>query len=255
MPIVAIDIDGLEAGVLFGNNRQVQAVHQQNEGIQSPNWAAFNLVTFQDAKIKIQDHKAQGNKIKAVYIQVHGGYGGVLCVTPGIDKKLQVDGCPVNTYCPNDDGYTDGTQLEWYYNKLQSISKIKNDKKREKAMTEFKSNEEAQKINVLLDFLSVIDDDATVIFGACYTGKDEAGDKFLENLNKLTNNRLNIVVSEGYVKDGEYYTTQTQNNKALDVNLSRSQNNNWKKASDGKIESCGNSLELNSEGQELYDCW
>ncbi|MCB9018846.1 MAG: hypothetical protein H6546_00785 [Chitinophagales bacterium] len=246
MPIWAIDIDGLEPGVVFGSTAQVIAVNELSSNV---NYVAFELTTLEDAIIKLRAHKEIGNNIKVIYIQTHGIAGSVF-LGAGPDGKLNTEATPNGSYMTIDDDELNGLDLEYY--RLQ----------KESGNTNIAiDSEKEQMILQLIELGSLLDDDGTLILGGCECGANDEytndGDLLVIEMSKLIN-RAVIANAD--------YTSNTISGKFLDTPRTYGPffRDGWVQSpprgtatnKDGikitGIEHTGENLQLNSEGA-LYE--
>jgi hypothetical protein len=249
MPIWAIDLDGLEPGVIIGNDGQIQAVNQFNSNVnkENQNWTAFKNNGLVQAKIDLQNHKKLGNKIYVLLIQAHAGAGEIK-LFPGPDGKLDVEGVVVGAYIPqNDDGSLSGFQMGAYINQLAEISMIKNPKKREKALKDYKTNEEAQKIDQFLDVVSEIENGGTLILNACHVFAEHEGRTFSENILTLTGKKLTVIGAQDFVRDSDGKDAVL--NGTGFISAQPIGNAGYMRDSQGT----GHDLKLNGTGELIYD--
>lgn len=139
MPVWAIDIDGLEPGIIIGSNNQVALVNEFNQNINTSNvnWAAFQLKTLKQAKIDLVNHKALGNKVQVLFIQAHANKGK-MAIFPGKDGIIDTKGVIRGSVITSADELLSAFQIvEYYIPTLAEINKIKNRRKKSRALSEF----------------------------------------------------------------------------------------------------------------------
>jgi len=260
-PIWAIDIDGLEPGVVLGSTTQVQAINDYNQiynndpDSKNSNWSGFELTTIDQAINDIQNYKDAGNTMKAIYYQTHGS-PGTLPTGEGKDGVLNVQQQVVSV----DDIKTSALDIDSYLKDLSVINSIKNDKKRTAAFKEnILGNPEYAAIYKFTFMTDLIEDGGTLILGGCHIAMGSEGENLLLALNTLTQNRISIIASQDLTID-VIPCPQGESSEFLDRTRTTEEffNNGWSiinettRGESPIVEDTGKDLQLNSQG-ELYD--
>jgi RHS repeat-associated protein len=247
--IDAVELEGLEPGVIIGSDRQVRLVGQFNLNIEksNQNWSAFKLTDLKQAKIDIQNHKALGNKIRVILLQAHA-HSGAINIFPGKDGKIDTEGVAQGSYITSDDEPFDARQMKSFYiPELERINGIKNKKKRETELTEFRSNVEVQKIDEVLGIINEIENGGTLILNGCHVFDGEGGLELSNTLLEITGKRINIVGPQDYTSDKN--TMSPNDIFGGGLTPTKFEINGYRNNS----ESTGKELQLNGTGENLYE--
>jgi RHS repeat-associated protein len=201
-PIQAIDLDGMEGAVIIGSTRQVEAVKTYNSKTKLSDraWEAFDFVDLKQAKLSLQNHKAQGNKILVVLIQAHGAMGQ-FAVGAGNDGKVDTQSQILGQGTLSDDQPLTADNINLYLEETKRIGGIKDRASRNSQMMEFRELEATKLVEDFLGVINEIEDGGTVILNGCLTFAGEEGQKFSDALLEITGKRINVLGPEDFVSD------------------------------------------------------
>ena len=251
-PIMAIDLDGLEA-YLFLNSNQIDAVRKFESGKNlNVTWMTIKMTTFDDISSYLQNqYDICGKKAKAVYVTMHGTPGEVY-TDPGKNGIIETVPCPDVAHCPDNDDKSFGGKyvIDKYIEYMQSHTTLD------------PTSEAAPRIDKLKKVMDQIDDGGTLILGGCNIAwnsagsKSPEGDETLEALNRLSGGRINIVANHDLTSDVTSSQDAEGKTKAMFLDSGRTSKSQfsigWKiigPATGGKIETTGKNLMLNSQNQ------
>lgn len=250
-PIVAIDVDGLEPGVVLGNSTQVHAINQffNTSEINSPNYAAFELKSYFNAELNLENHVRAGNRIKVLYIQVHGTSGSVY-LNPGADGAFHTDPVPRGGGLPMriDDSGISSPDIDWYL----GLTKGKSPGEMNELVRENASNPIFAAIYRFQRMAQNVDEDGVIIMGACNAGANPEGiplgDNLAKSMSALTGRK--VLLSKDFVTQGT-----ANGGYVLDRGLTGEHlEEGWSVGSNQGVQSmgAGRDLRLNSSGP-LYE--
>lgn len=206
MPIWAVDIDGLEPGVVFGSANQVTAIEDWSktfkdiDQFKNENWLGIKLVTIADAINKLETHKKTEGKIESVYLQTHGTSGGIYTI-PGNDMKIDTKAAPRGVSFSTDDQAISPGHIGFYNEKMDIIDAIEKPKKKQAAYEKAMENEYFKGVSEFIKLTSIIDDNGTLILGGCYSCSGVEGQQLFEALYELTGARINIIGNNDLTAD------------------------------------------------------
>ena len=230
-PVSYIDIDGAEEestkenneietiglGLIFGNKKTIESVNNQN----SLNWYGFELYNLHYAIEDMKDVKSGGEKIGAVYFQMH-----YLGFNPGSDNRINTDGVSLSdsgTYISGgnlaeDDNYIDNYQISWFLQLTDEEYEAYDKKLFTNGI--FSDSQYFDTMKEIIEVANLIEDGGYLILGGCGAAMNENN---LYALSQLTGGRVHIIASSTNVRGT---VTETKKNsilyKFLDVGRSES---------------------------------
>lgn len=244
MPIVAIDLDGLEPKIpeanynqnlLFGSAKQNRASKDRGLFINDV-WNPYNFSNITDIEKKVTEVKSQGTIIKNIYIQVHGAIsmaglvGEDLSSMTAPSYESNVSGSDVNNYIKYKQ--LGGENAKSFLAKLSD-----ND-----PLVELKFDA----IKSLKNITDKIEDGGTLILAGCFSGACGdviKTDDLMSALHDLIGDRVNLVMNQ------DYTINLTKDGKFLDTGRSGSHlKNGWRIIDKNGERNLGKDIKLNSQG-------
>lgn len=241
-PIWAIDIDGLEPGLLspnYGRNIVLgskRTVEDINNDPRNARWNAFRSQDIFIARDRVRDLKAQGVKIETVLIQHHANSKVMQISAPEYDDKYDMGG-PGFVELGTEIGENEMSAYLEYIN----LSREEQDQFDMDRFGIFEGERVLESIKALDEIANSIEDEGTLIVGGCLCGNSDIGDaisKLNPNITVYTNRDLTVGVSEA---KGHYLGSPISFDEFIF---------GWKRKSPNKeSEDTGMDLQLNPNGR------
>jgi RHS repeat-associated protein len=186
--IDAVELEGLEPGVLFGSHEQFQITGLEK----NVNYKVFELRDMTTAYFNLKNHVEAGNDVKVIYMTLHG-IRGYTVVNEGIDGQFFTQGnTPNGPQIYNDDVPIDAPRVRNYMNASceEQAAMVKSDSK----------YMGLQKLKELTDLMGP---DGVLILGGCHTAEGEEGNDLVATLSAFLG--VKVMASQDYVTDSSRY--------------------------------------------------
>jgi RHS repeat-associated protein len=186
--IDAVELEGLEPGVLFGSHEQFQITSLEK----NVNYKVFELRDMTTAYFNLKNHVEAGNDVKVIYMTLHG-IRGYTVVNEGIDGQFFTQGnTPNGPQIYNDDVPIDAPRVRNYMNASceEQAAMVKSDSK----------YMGLQKLKELTDLMGP---DGVLILGGCHTAEGEEGNDLVATLSAFLS--VKVMASQDYVTDSSRY--------------------------------------------------